>query len=47
MHADPMLERGNLDRRAVWLRIMRAVEEFLAKERPEGALKGHLFRLLV
>ena len=38
---------ARLDRRAVWLRIMRAVEELLAKERPEGALKGHRFRLLV
>ena len=37
MRADELMERGDLDGRAVWLRIMKAVEELLAKERPEGA----------
>ncbi len=37
MRADELMERGDLDGRAVWLRILKAVEELLAKERPEGA----------
>ncbi len=30
------METGDTDGRAVWLRIVKAVEELLAKERPEG-----------
>jgi len=30
------METGDMDGRAVWLRIVKAVEELLAKERPEG-----------
>ena len=35
MLADTMLEAGDLDGRAAWLRILRAVEELLRSE-PEG-----------
>ena len=34
--ADEILEEGDLDGLAVWKRILRAVDELLAKERPEG-----------
>ncbi len=37
MRADAMLEKGDLDGAAVWKRILRAVEELLSKERPDGA----------
>ena len=37
MRADAMLEAGDLDGRAVWVRILKAVEELLTRERPEGA----------
>ncbi len=33
MWADAMLEKGHLDRYAVWKRIVRAVEEIQRKER--------------
>ncbi len=33
---DELMETGDMDGRAVWLRIVKAVEELLAKERPEG-----------
>ena len=36
MHADAMLERGDLDGRTVWLRILKAVEALLIKERHDG-----------
>jgi hypothetical protein len=36
--ADAMLEAGDLDGHAVWLRIVRAVDELLSTERPAGAL---------
>ena len=36
MRADELMETGDMDGRAVWLRIVKAVEELLAKERPEG-----------
>ena len=36
MRADELMEAGDMDGRAVWLRIVKAVEELLAKERPEG-----------
>ncbi len=37
MRADAMLEAGDLDSYAVWKRIVRATEELLSKERPDGA----------
>ncbi len=37
MRADELAEDGDMDGRAVWLRIVKAVEELLAKERPGGA----------
>ena len=36
MQADKLMETGDMDGRAGWLRIVKAVEELLAKERPEG-----------
>ncbi len=36
--ADAMLEAGDMAGHAVWLRIVRAVEELLTKERPAGAV---------
>ena len=36
--ADKMLEDGDLDGQVVWKRILAAVEELSAKERPEGAV---------
>ncbi len=36
MRADAMLEAGDLDGYAAWKRIIKAVEELLSKERPEG-----------
>ena len=36
MRADELMETGDMDGRAVWLRIVKAVEKLLAKERPEG-----------
>ncbi len=36
MRADELAADGDMDGRAVWLRIVKAVEELLAKERPEG-----------
>ncbi len=36
MRADELAADGDMNGRAVWLRIVKAVEEFLAKERPEG-----------
>jgi hypothetical protein len=37
MRADAMLEKGDLDGYAVWKRIVKAVEELLSMERPDGA----------
>ncbi len=34
--ADELMETGDMEGRAVWLRIVKAIEELLAKERPEG-----------
>ena len=34
MRADEPMDRGDVDGRAVWLRIMKAMEEPLAMERP-------------
>ncbi len=36
LRADELMEAGDMEGRAVWLRIVKAVEELLAKERPEG-----------
>ena len=36
MRADELMEAGDMDGRAVWLRIVKAVEELLSEERPEG-----------
>ncbi len=35
--ADELMETGNMEGRAVWLRIVKAVEELLSEERPEDA----------
>ncbi len=40
MRADPCLAAGDMEGEAVWLRIVKAIEELLAKERPEGE-KAH------
>jgi len=37
MRADECLAAGDMEGEAVWLRIVRAVEELLSEERPEGA----------
>ncbi len=37
MRADARLDQGDMDGRAVWLRVLRAVEELLQKRRPDGA----------
>ncbi len=36
MRADELMDADDMEGRAVWLRIVKAVEELLAKERPEG-----------
>ncbi len=37
MRADELMEAGDMDGRAVWLRIVKAVEELQSKERPDDA----------
>ena len=37
MKADEMLEAGDMDGKAVWVRIMKAVEELLSGKPPDGA----------
>ena len=37
MRADAMLQKGDVDGCAAWKRILKAIDELLAKERPEGA----------
>ena len=37
MRADELLEAGDMDGKAVWLRITKAVEELLSEEPPDGA----------
>ena len=37
MRADELLENGDLEGKAVWMRILKAIEELLSEERPEGA----------
>ncbi len=36
MRADELAADGDMDGRAVWLRIVKAIEELLSEERPEG-----------
>ncbi len=36
IRADELLEAGDMDGRAVWLRIVKAVEELLSEERPSN-----------
>ncbi len=36
MRADERLAAGDLEGEAVWLRIVKAIEELLSEERPEG-----------
>ncbi len=37
MRVDEQLDKGDIEGRAVWLRIMKAVEELLSEERPGNA----------
>ena len=37
MRADELMETGDMEGRAVWLRIVKAVEELLSEERPGDA----------
>ena len=37
MGADELMEAGDMEGRAVWLRIVKAIEELLSEERPEDA----------
>jgi len=36
MRVDELMEVGDLDGRRVWLRVLKAVEDLLAKEAPPG-----------
>ena len=38
MRADELIERGDMEGAAVWKRILRAVDELLARERPKGTM---------
>ncbi len=37
MRADERLAAGDMEGEAVWLRIVKAIEELLSKERPDDA----------
>ncbi len=37
MRADELMDAGDMDGEAVWLRIVKAIEELLSEERPEDA----------
>ena len=37
MRADELMEAGDMEGRAVWLRIVKAIEELLSEERPDDA----------
>ena len=37
MRADELMETGDMEGVAVWKRIVKAVEELLSEERPDGA----------
>ena len=38
MRADDLMAKGDLDGQMTWMRVLRAVDEMLAKERPEGTV---------
>ena len=37
MRAHAMLEKGDMEGEAVWIRIVKAIRELLSEERPGGA----------
>ena len=37
MRADELMEPGDMEGEAVWLRIVKAIEELLSEERPDDA----------
>ena len=37
MRADELVDAGDMEGRAVWIRIVKAVEELLSEERPDDA----------
>ncbi len=37
MRADELMDAGDMGGRAVWVRIVKAVEELLSEERPDDA----------
>ncbi len=37
MRADELMEAGDMEGRAVWLGIVKAIEELLSEERPDDA----------
>ncbi len=37
MRADELMDAGDIEGEAVWLRIVKAIEELLSEERPEDA----------
>ncbi len=37
MRADELMDAGNMEGEAVWLRIVKAIEELLSEERPDDA----------
>ena len=36
MRVDELMEAGDMEGRAIWLRIVKVIEELLSEERPEG-----------
>lgn len=36
MRADEMLATGDVEGQAIWKRIVKAIQELIAKERPQG-----------
>ena len=37
MRADALMDAGDMDGRAMWLRIVKAIEELQSQERPDDA----------
>ena len=37
MRGDELMDTGDMEGRAVWLRIVKAIEELLSEERPDDA----------
>ncbi len=37
MRADELMEAGDMEGRAVWLRIVKGIEELMSEERPKDA----------